>query len=424
MTAIRLTPTAPSSHGNLSQHVAAVASKRLSHVEVDKTKSHQHEFNGDSGLILLFGRADTAQRFPARFLYLSDDPLESVADDGFLTWYDARVAGRARGIDRTEHRLYFTSNSVSRMSKPGDRLFIARMHDQQVIAVVTKKGSTAEAQLVWLFGLDADGRPRFEVRVEEDLRPTQTSFAVRAILALIGIDTVDDASEWLDHMIEKFGKKFPNTHDFSEFARNTLATVDWLADPDRALVDWMAREEALFRAFERHLFAAQLQALPSGGAVDPDTVIPLVKSILNRRMSRAGLALENHLAHGFPLSGILFSLKPVTEGTLKPDFIFPGINEYRDPLFPWERLTMLAAKRTCKDRWRQILNEALRIPSKHLLTLEPGISMNQTNEMRNEGVHLVIPTQLQATFKLEQRRDMLSLQGFIGHVRECQARNA
>jgi hypothetical protein len=418
VTAIRLTPTAPSSHGKLSEHVAAVASKRLSHVEADKTKSNQHEYNGVNGLIRLFGRAKTSQKFPARFLYLSDDPLESVDDDGILTWYDSRAAV----INRTEeYRLYFTSNSVSRMSKPGDRLFIARMHDQQVIAVVTKEGSTAEAQLVWLFGLDADGRPQFEVRVEEDLRPTQTSFAVRAILALIGIDTVDDASEWLDHMIETFGKKFPNTHDFSEFARNTLATVDWLADPDRALVDWMAREEALFRAFERHLFAAQLQALPSGGAVDPDTVIPLVLSILNRRMSRAGLALENHLAHGFPLSGILFSLKPVSEGTLKPDFIFPGINEYRDPLFPPERLTMLAAKRTCKDRWRQILNEARCIPSKHLLTLEPGISINQTIEMRNEGVHLVIPTPLQATFMPAQLPELMSLGSFIERVRECQS---
>ena len=43
---------------------------------------------------------------------------------------------------------------------------------------------------------------------------------------------------------------------------------------------------------------------------------------------------------------------------------------------------MLAAKTSCKDRWRQVLAEADRIRTKHLLTLEPAISKIQTAEMR------------------------------------------
>lgn len=422
MTASRPIPSAPPAVGNLSQHVAAVSSKRLSIVETDPVRSHQHEFNGDTGLIRMFGRAETAQRFPAQFLYLSDDPLDSVTDDGFLTWYDARAAGRARGIPRSEHRLYFNSNSVSRMTKPGDRLFIARMHDQRVIAVVTKEGSTTEAQLVWLFGLDGAGTPRFQTRLEDDLRPTQTTFAVRAILELLGIDTEDDVSEWLGYMVNKFGTEFPTTLVFSDFARSTLATADWRADPDQALLDWMAREEALFRALERHIVNRELEALAEGGTVEADAVIKLVQRALQRRKSRAGLALENHVAHGMTLSGINYSRTQVTEGTLKPDFVFPGIRQYRDPSFPPDVLTMLAVKSTCKDRWRQILNEARRIPSKHLLTLEPGISMNQTGEMWKEGVRLVIPTSLQATFTPSQRPALMSLGNFIERVRECQAR--
>jgi hypothetical protein len=31
---------------------------------------------------------------------------------------------------------------------------------------------------------------------------------------------------------------------------------------------------------------------------------------------------------------------------------------------------MLGAKTTCKDRWRQVLTEAIKIPHKHLFTLE------------------------------------------------------
>lgn len=44
--------------------------------------------------------------------------------------------------------------------------------------------------------------------------------------------------------------------------------------------------------------------------------------------------------------------------------------------------TMLGVKSTCKDRWRQVLSEAKRIDNKHLATLEPGISENQTAEMQ------------------------------------------
>ncbi|ASD85469.1 hypothetical protein LB105_004113 [Salmonella enterica] len=61
--------------------------------------------------------------------------------------------------------------------------------------------------------------------------------------------------------------------------------------------------------------------------------------------------------------------------------MFPGISHYHDSEFPHARLTMLASKSTCKDRWRQMLNEAVRISDKHLLTLEPSISENQTNEI-------------------------------------------
>lgn len=102
----------------------------------------------------------------------------------------------------------------------------------------------------------------------------------------------------------------------------------------------------------------------------------------------------------------------VTENNLKPDFIFPGIRCYHDADFPQERLTMLAAKTTCRDRWRQILNEAERIPGKHLLTLEPSISENQTNEMKAEGVRLVLPRGLHPTYTPAQQAWLMDVKSF------------
>ncbi|MFC6252851.1 type II restriction endonuclease [Pseudophaeobacter arcticus] len=48
-------------------------------------------------------------------------------------------------------------------------------------------------------------------------------------------------------------------------------------------------------------------------------------------------------------------------------------------------------KSTCKDRWRQVLAEAEKVSRKHLLTLEPGISEPQTDQMEASSLQLVVP---------------------------------
>ena len=74
---------------------------------------------------------------------------------------------------------------------------------------------------------------------------------------------------------------------------------------------------------------------------------------------------------------------------------------------------MLAVKTTCKDRWRQILNEANKIPVKHLFTLQEGVSVNQFNEMRDENVVLVVPADVINKYPVAIRADILTLNQFI-----------
>lgn len=90
----------------------------------------------------------------------------------------------------------------------------------------------------------------------------------------------------------------------------------------------------------------------------------------------------------------------------------------RPPKFIWRNVAQraagrVAAKSTCKDRWRQILNEAAKIPRKHLLTLEPSISESQTAEMQSEDVSLVIPHSIHATYSKAQQQWLLTLQTFM-----------
>jgi len=143
-------------------------------------------------------------------------------------------------------------------------------------------------------------------------------------------------------------------------------------------------------------------------------------SVQNRRKARAGQALENHLEAVFSAQGIRYVRGAETENRNKPDFLFPGQAEYRDDVFPANRLTMLGAKSTLKDRWRQVLSEARRIDHKHLLTLEPGISENQTSEMRAKQLQLVLPRRLHNTYRPVQQGWLIDIIEFIGIVRDRQ----
>ena len=78
---------------------------------------------------------------------------------------------------------------------------------------------------------------------------------------------------------------------------------------------------------------------------------------------------------------------------------------------------MLAVKTTCKDRWRQILNEAERIGTKHLLTLQEGISANQFKEMQVENVQLVVPAPVISSYSDAIRPHLQTLESFIGDIR-------
>jgi hypothetical protein len=392
----------------LASVVASAAVKRLVAVEALPSASNQHEFNGVKLLKDLFG--DQRQKFPATFVYLGSDEQDVVRASGFVTWYDARENHPAR----SEYRLYFPTTAASERLNAGDLAFILKLVKPEVLIAFVADGSTSERQLAWLLNLPSPGRG---VAVREEPFPEVLGLAGREILAELGIDPplAPPAEESaLEILLEEFGGGFPSTAAFSQFARNLTDEIPPAEDPDGAIVAWLEREEALFRQLERHLV---LQRIRQGFGEDVDAFVSFSLSVQNRRKSRVGQALENHLQAIFEANGISFSRGQVTERQSRPDFVFPGIAEYRSPRFPAERLTMLGVKSTCKDRWRQVLAEADRIRVKHLFTLEPAISPAQTDEMRARDVVLVIPASLHETFKPEQRGQLMSLEEFIAEVR-------
>ena len=309
------------------------------------------------------------------------------------------------------------------LAKEGDTLFVCARTDNTVLVIVAPPESNIESQLAWLFGVASQPKLTFQA---QQIPPNDTGkldFAVRYILDELGIEAEED-TDGFDEALARFGSNFPPMRLFSEFARETARHVTAMDEPDSAILEWMEREELLFRRLERHIVGERLkQGFASGKGSDVDDFMEFSLSVQNRRKARAGAALENHLEFLFTARQILHGRGCVTEHKNRPDFLFPGCAAYANASFPSASLTMLGAKSTLKDRWRQVLSEADRVPTKHLMTLSPGISVNQTEEMKAKLLQLVVPSKLHTTFQPSQQSWLMTLAGFIDLVLERQRRH-
>lgn len=187
--------------------------------------------------------------------------------------------------------------------------------------------------------------------------------------------------------------------------------------PDKRLLRRRDCEFEIFRSVEE---AIELPAIIAGFTT-LDDFISRAQTVLQRRKARSGRSLELHtreiLIEEQFREGTDFQHGPQSEPGKRPDFLFPSQAAYRDPSFPAARLRMLATKTTCRDRWRQVINEADRIPVKHLLTLQEGVSEAQFREMTQANVQLVVPEPLIGKFPASIRADIQTLESFMGDLR-------
>jgi len=395
------------SFGSLSNKFRGIAVKRLSDVEVNPRKSNQHELGTTKDLreILEVPERDEKRTHSCELIYLAEFDEGIVSEKIELTYYDTRFNQKDRS---PEYRLYYPSNTVIDQARPGDTLILGVTKENSLMIIITPQGSTSERQALWLFGF-SDARNRFITRdlFEDDI---EVSFAGQYILDRLGIRVEEsDEEEILNILINAFGDDFPTTKEFSEFARSQLEGIDPVSDPGYALNVWFNREWSNFKIFENYFVSEKLEK----GFESVDEFVRYSLSIQNRRKSRAGHALENHLEQVFLDNEISYSRNEITENNNKPDFLFPGIKSYRNPRFPDQRLTILAAKTSCKDRWRQVIPEAARVSKKHLFTLQDVITENQTQQMQNQNVQLIVPNNLFENYTEAQCRWLMNLNGFV-----------
>ncbi len=256
---------------------------------------------------------------------------------------------------------------------------------------------------------------------ELSLNPSDSGVAYAVQNGEIQLPGLQTDSDFERSLLEALGQHlatgapFPTADRLASLAREQCELyfrTDSLS-LDEKLLRWIDMEYRIFRWLEVRKYQEHLHR----GFSTLEDMIQLSLTILNRRKSRAGYGLELHLAALFQSAGLAFASQAKTEGNKKPDFIFPSADDYANPNFPASRLTFLGVKTTCKDRWRQILSEADRISSKHLFTLQQGISRSQLSEMREAGVQLVIPRPYHRLFPEQERKHLLGLEAFVQLVK-------
>ena len=188
-------------------------------------------------------------------------------------------------------------------------------------------------------------------------------------------------------------------------------------DADERLIRRRDCEYEMFQSVED---AVTLPVVQRGFATMNDFV-GFAQTTLQRRREHAGRSLELHTRQIFVEEGLEehrdFVHAAESESGNRPNFLFPSKACYDDLGYPRDRLRMLAVKTTCRDRWREVVAEADRIPVKHLLTLQEGVSDRQFAEMMGAGVRLVVPSALFASYPSSLRSELMTLESFIGDIR-------
>lgn len=374
----------------LRSYFSGVAAKYLSAVDATPSKSNQHEIGSNKFTAILGDPGKSKVVFEATFLYFNPDTDEPESCSDRVTWYDTRVEQPHRSA---EYRLYYRRNAITELLREGDFCLIGMQPSGTLLIAIARPNSSDEYRLRHLFGMQ---QPLDRWLVDSFIKESRINLATRQILEALGVESDQDLTLDVDQLLTKFNKTFPTTKVFSKYARDTLPNpVSAIDDPDSALESWMEHEEILFRALERSIVKEKLVT----GFSEVDDFISFSLSVQNRRKSRVGHALENHLSAVFDANAIRYERGARTENNSRPDFLFPGSLEYHDAEIGSPPLRMLGAKTTCKDRWRQVLTEAAKIPDKHLFTLETAISQNQLQEMHGSSLVLVSTPAVLATYQ-------------------------
>jgi hypothetical protein len=264
----------------------------------------------------------------------------------------------------------------------------------------------------------------FVLDLEEDIEELQASLGVditsswAAIRNHVPVVPEPSEGECIEQRFRRFVQTLDDFPAGAAFSAETVAALRaCIADfealaADETLLRCMETEYRLFRLAERRICEPEIVRIFR----DVDDFLGTASRIMNRRKARAGRSLENHVEFLLKKSGLPHVMRPKIDG--RPDILIPSVRAYDDPKYPRERLVVVGIKTTCKDRWRQVLQEGKRVRNKHIITIQKGISHEQLILMRDSGVTLVVPARIRDEYYKRTPMAILSLEQFIDAAKQ------
>ncbi len=313
---------------------------------------------------------------------------------------------------------YYSSKNELRITKFGRGFPLLKPEQTGALFIFTKQSEE-----------DYSG---YILETEEEIEEFLDTFGISStetncIFGSGGIQRNEKEMLEIEKYIKTLDVEFPETGEMSSAAQKISDEVynhiEYLCtNPDKKIIEWTNMEYTLFRAIEQSRYGNIVKE----GFPSVEEFVKMANSVLNRRKSRAGKSLEHHLEAIFDANSIQYTSQAITEGNKKPDFIFPSEEAYHNFDFPTNSINSLAAKTTCKDRWRQVLNEAnrLRDKDKFLCTLQQGISPAQMDEMQEEQVILVVPKPYISCYPTDRQNRIWTVSRFVSYVKGIQKEQA
>lgn len=329
-------------------------------------------------------------------IFEADVLSHGVARENRLTWYNQKTRDECRITRWADERK---RNSVLQKDMTG------------ALVVILFAISAGEVKHSWVWFCSS---PDEEDLLEERLGVIEPgAFLFDGTISGAAIENKKQGScaGLLEEIPTDWLVRFPEGSEIVRLTHELLSERHFPADI--RLLERRDCEYRIFRAVEEKHVLPKIKS----GFQTVDAFVELANSVTNRRKSRSGKSFELQLEQIFLEDKLSCTRGGKTEGKKTPDFLFPSEASYHDKSWPSERIRMLGVKTTCKDRWRQILNEADRIPNKHLITLQEGVSVDQYKEMEAAAVRLVVPERLKEKYPKEIRASLISLDQFIADTK-------
>lgn len=370
------------------------AIKRLVPVEIDPERSHQHEFHAGR-LRTGLGFGDDLVRGRIRLLIYREEQVEpAVVEDGF-TLYNARQ----QNPRRSEWHLYYQSRAFGELARPGDLLVLYRPSSGTDLhgVVVAPDTSRAERLLDALMLRNDAVLREFRLVDEPDSTSAPRELAMALSLPLEG-EGQQPAIRYpvSDHPLVRKAiaeERVPVTRKLAEAAGELVPTDTARVDPDGFLIEALDTETRLYFAIESAVNQGKLNDLQRRAA-PVGAYLEWAMAVHQGRKARRGQSLQLHFETILKAASVPYTAQCTTERAEVPDFVVPGCSQYHDPAYPSDLLRIVACKSTSKERWRQILNEAERVPEKYLLTLDEGLSRSTIEQMLGARLLPFLPKRL------------------------------